>query len=39
MVKLKVNDYCEFPTQLNLKEYSRQYLRKQESTKIIEEEE
>jgi len=35
MMKLKVNDFCEFPKNLNLKEYSRQYLRKQESTKIL----
>jgi ubiquitin carboxyl-terminal hydrolase 9/24 len=38
MIKLKVNDYCEFPINLNLKEYSRQFLRKQESSNIIEEE-
>lgn len=29
MIKLKVNDYCEFPQNLNLKEYSRQHLRRQ----------
>lgn len=29
MIKLKVNDYCEFPQNLNLREYSRQHLRKQ----------
>ena len=39
MIKLKVNDYCEFPTALNLREYSRQFLRRQESTKAIEMEE
>lgn len=37
MIKVKVNDYCEFPLELNLKEYSRQYLRKQESSKVVEE--
>ena len=39
MMKLKVNDYCEFPLNLKLKEYSRQFLRRQESSKAIEEEE
>lgn len=38
-MKLKVNDYCEFPKNLNLREYSRQYLRKQENTKLAEEDE
>jgi uncharacterized UBP type Zn finger protein len=39
MMKLKVNDYCEFPSTLNLQEYSRQFLRKQENTKAVEDEE
>ena len=39
MMKLKVNDYCEFPHNLNLKEYSQQFLRKQEGSKAAEEQE
>ena len=35
MMKLKVNDYCEFPHNINLKEYSQQYLRKQQGSKNI----
>ena len=39
MMKLKVNEYCQFPKNLNLKEYSQQFLRKQQRTKAVEEEE
>lgn len=39
MIKLKLNDYCEFPHHLNLKEYSRQFLRAQESQKPLDEDE
>lgn len=39
MIKLKINDYCEFPLNLNLKEYSQHYLRKQENSKALDEEE
>ena len=28
MQKLKINEYCEFPQELNLEEYSYEYLRK-----------
>jgi ubiquitin carboxyl-terminal hydrolase 9/24 len=37
MIKLKVNDYCEFPQNLNLQQYSQQYLRRQENSKTIDE--
>lgn len=36
---MKVNDYCEFPHNLNLKQYSQQFLRKQEGSKTAEEQE
>ena len=36
MVKLKINDYCEFPAVLNLEPYTQQYLRKKEKFKIEE---
>ena len=39
MMKLKVNDYCEFPHNLNLQQYSQQYLRRQENSKTIDEQE
>lgn len=39
MMKLKVNDYCEFPLNLNLQEYSQQYLRKKEKSNAEDEEE
>jgi ubiquitin carboxyl-terminal hydrolase 9/24 len=39
MKKLKVNDYCEFPLELNLREYSQQYFRKKENPGKFEDEE
>ena len=39
MTRNKINDYCQFPTQLNLKEYSQQFLRKQENPDRFEDEE
>lgn len=38
MTKLKVNDYCEFPHELNIKNYSQQYLRQQENSKVLDDE-
>lgn len=39
MTRSKIHDYCEFPTELNVKEYSQQFLRKQENPDRFEEEE
>lgn len=37
--KIKINDFCEFPTELNLKKYSQQEINKLNApVKLIEEE-
>ena len=36
MKKLKINDYCEFPMKINMKEYCQQSLAKKDLIKIME---
>lgn len=37
MTKFKINDYCEFPMDLNMEKYSQEYLTKQDILKDLEE--
>lgn len=36
MNKFKINDYCEFPMQIDMKEYCQQSLAKKDLTKMME---
>jgi ubiquitin carboxyl-terminal hydrolase 9/24 len=36
MTKFKINDYCEFPMQINMKEYCQQSLAKKDLLKMME---
>lgn len=36
MTKFKINDYCEFPMQINMREYSQEMLAKRDLLKMME---